>query len=93
MFCEYICKHSKIYFKKSIKVRICCCLMSFELSAFANYINLQKCLSLSLSVCVCVLCLPNHMVMNLFSVHFICQNLKMPWTPISHTCVCVCVSE
>ncbi len=90
MFCEYICKHSKIYLKKSIKVRICCCLMSFELSAFANYINLQKCLSLS--VCVCVLCLPNHMVMHLFSVHFICQNLKNALDSyITHVCVCVCV--
>ncbi len=60
--------------------------MSFELSAFANYVTY---ICKNLSVCVMSTL---HIVMHLFSVHIICQNLKkMPWTPMSHLCVCVCV--
>ncbi len=106
-FVNIYMKHSKICKKKSIflsKVRFCCCcLVSFELSAFANcYIEMSLSpppplsLSLSLSLSVCVLCLPLHIVMHLFSVHFICQNLKNAlhsYVTSVCKCVCVCVSE
>ncbi len=61
------------------KVRVCCCcLMSFELSAFANcYINLQKCLSLSLCACACAR-------ENARVCVFVC---------VVCVCVCVCVTE
>ncbi len=60
--------------------------MSFELSAFANYVTY---ICKNLSVCVMSTL---HIVMHLFSVHIICQNLKkMPWTPVTPVCVCVCV--
>ncbi len=81
-----------------VRIRICC-LISFELSAFTNYVtyicrNVPHSTVLSLSLCVCVwcmLCLHVHIV-----VHFICQNLKNALdtyvTPVC-VCVCVCVSE
>ncbi len=63
--------------------------MSFELSAFANYVTyICKNLSLSLSLCVMSTL---HIVMHLFSVHIICQNLKKCPGHLCHTCVCVCV--
>ncbi len=74
------------YIKKSIflsnVIICCCCLMSFELSAFSNCV-IYICRNVSLSLCV--LCLPLHIVMHLFSVHFICHNLK------NTLCVCKCV--
>ncbi len=63
--------------------------MSFELSAFANYVTyICKNLSLSLSLYVCVMS-TLHIVMHLFSVHIICQNLKKCPGHLCHTCVCV----
>ncbi len=66
-----------LYFLSKVRV-CCCCLMSFELSAFANcYINLQKCLSLSLSVCMRVCA----------------RECACVCVCLCGVCVCVCVTE
>ncbi len=63
--------------------------MSFELSAFANYVTyICKNLSLSLSVCYVY---PSHCYAFIFCAYYLPKSKKMPWTPMSHLCVCVCV--
>ncbi len=77
-----------LYFCQSLKFVVVWCL----LNCLLLLIMLHKCLSLSLCVCVCVLCLPLHIVMHLFSVHFICQiKKKSLHTDVTPVCVCVCV--